>query len=463
LIGSAPNPAKQPDAINLLLQQAVQLHQDGDRAKAEILYRQCLQAAPHLAIVWSNYGALLREDKKFKASVANLRRALELDPTQNSIRSNLANALYSLGEFHEAIELREQLVTESPDNVEHIRMLAAALRGAWLNQEAIELVDDAEARLGPSSDFILQRGLAHLMLGHYRRGFKDFETRFDGPEISLPEDVLWPRWNGEPLEGKKIVVFPEQGFGDFILASRFLPALKAMGPQICLLVKKPLLRLVGKVQGVDELRDTIVKSEQFDYYTPALSLPYFTGLTHDNIPPPPQLTIPDDCRAKACRTVAPYKNRFRIGVVWTGSQTYLTNHRRSTKPESFLGLARIPGVQLFSLYKGEAHADYLNSGVASLIADACGDDRDFADTAAIIDEMDLMITTDTAVVHIAASLGKPVWNLLSYEGFWLYGAEDTTPWYPSMRLFRQTSVGGWDELFERVETELRRYLDERRP
>ena len=307
-----PNPAKKPDSVELLFQQAVQLHKDGKRKEAANLYRQCLGAAPDQTTVWSNYGALLREEKKFAASVANLRRALELDPAQTSIRSNLANALYGLGEFHEAMELREQLVTEAPDDVEQIRMLAAAMRGCWLNQEAIDLIDDAEARLGPSDNIILQRGLAHLMLGNYRRGFKDFETRFGGSEISLPKDAPWPRWNGEPLDGKTIVVLPEQGFGDFILTSRFLPALKAMGPQVCLLVKKPLLRLSGKVQGVDELRDTIIKSEHFDYYTPAMSLPYFTGLTGDNIPPPPRLTIPEDCRAKARRIVAPFKNRFRI-------------------------------------------------------------------------------------------------------------------------------------------------------
>jgi hypothetical protein len=112
-------------------------------------------------------------------------------------------------------------------------------------------------------------------------------------------------------------------------------------------------------------------------------------------------------------------------------------------------------VQLFSLYKGDAHDAFLDSGMAGLVVDACGADRDFADSAAVIAEMDLMITTDSAVVHVAASLGKPVWNLLAWEGYWLYGEAETTPWYPSMRLFRQPRPGDWEALFARVETALR--------
>jgi hypothetical protein len=193
-----------------------------------------------------------------------------------------------------------------------------------------------------------------------------------------------------------------------------------------------------------------------------MSLPHLVGTPKDGSPPPaPRLTIPGDSRERARQIVAAFRERFRIGVVWTGSLTYKSNNRRSVSPESFLGLARIPGVQLFSLYKGDAHGDFLASGMNGLIVDACGKDRDFADSAAIIDEMDLMITTDTAVVHIAASLGKPVWNLLSHESFWLYGLGETTPWYPSMRLFRQDRQGDWEELFARVEEELRSHLVER--
>ena len=244
--------------------------------------------------------------------------------------------------------------------------------------------------------------------------------------------------------------------------SRFLPLLKAMEPaEVAMVVKPPLQRLFARLDGVDRLISGARRSDVFDYYTPNMSLPHFVGMPEDGPPPLPRLNIPADSQARAKAMVAPFRNRFKIGVVWTGSLTYRANHRRATGPDSFLGLAQMPGVQLFSLYKGDAHKDFVESGMAGLIVDACGADRDFADGAALIDEMDLMITTDTAVVHVAASLGKPVWNLLMWEGFWLYGSGETTPWYPSMRLFRQTSNGDWAELFARVETELRAHLEAR--
>jgi len=297
------------------------------------------------------------------------------------------------------------------------------------------------------------------MLGNYGQGFRDFEARYSGDEVSLPEDAPWPRWQGEPLEGKTIAILPEQGFGDAIVMSRFLPRLKALGARVSMVVKPPLRRLLARVEGMDEMLTGASRAAHFDYYCPNMSLPHFVGLPEDGPPPLPRLTIPDDSRARAARIAAAFKGRFKIGVVWTGSLNYRANHRRATGPESFLGLAAVPGVQLFSLYKGGARGDFLESGAAATIVDACGGDRDFADTAAMIDEMDLMITTDTAVVHIAGSLGKPVWNLLSWEGFWLYGEGETTPWYPSMRLCRQRVNGEWAELFDRVEVELRAHLE----
>jgi hypothetical protein len=226
-------------------------------------------------------------------------------------------------------------------------------------------------------------------------------------------------------------------------------------------VKPPLRRLLAEAVGIDHMLEVARKSGAFDYYTPNMSLPRFVGVPGDVPPPAPRLAIPEDSRLRARAICGPFARHFRIGVVWTGSVTYRANNRRSTGPESLLGLATVPGVQLFSLYKGEMHDAFRKSGMAGLIVDACVADRDFADTAAIIEAMDLMITTDTAVVHIAGSLGKPVWNLLSREGYWLYGLGETTSWYPSMRLFRQDAQGNWPALFARVEAELRAYLEAR--
>ena len=454
--------ADAPKTVKEAFTRAVEKHKAGEVEEAGKLYRLCLANNPNGATVWTNYGSLLRRQKLYAPAVACHRRALEISPDHVSARSNLANALCDLGEAEEAVEIRTRLLEESPDDWARIRDLAIAYRGCWRNQEAVDLVDAAEARLGPSEMGELQRSLAHLMLGNWAEGFRDFESRYSGDEVSLPKDAPWPRWQGEPLDGKKIVILPEQGFGDAILMARFLPRLKEMGAEVHMVVKKPLLRLFQNLEGLDQMLSGAQRSAKYDYYTPNMSLPHFVGMPEDgNYPPLPRLTIPEDSVKRAKQIVAPHGNRFKIGIVWTGSLSYRANHRRSTGPESFLGLAHMPGVQLFSLYKGDGHKAFVDSGMAGLISDACSSDRDFADTAAVINEMDLMITTDTAVVHVAASMGKPIWNLLTWEGFWLYGDKETTPWYPSMRLFRQSRSGNWTDLFASVEDALGKLLKER--
>lgn len=438
-----------------LFREAYTKQRAGDLDAAEPLYRRFLARRPDYAPAWTNLGALLRKTGRLGPAIAAHRRAVELDPTSVHARSNLAGALRANGDADAAVALRFALLAEAPDDWRRISDLAVALRSARRYDEAIRLVDAAEARLGPDGNGRLQRGLARLTLGQYENGFADFEARYATDEVSLPRGVPWPRWTGQPIAGKSLLVLPEQGFGDAIVMARFLPCVAAMGAEVTMVVKQPLRRLFAELDGVARLVPHAARGEAFDFHTPNTSLPHLVGMPDGGPPPPPRLTVPPDSRARARHLVAPFRDRFRIGVVWTGSLTYRNNHRRATAPESFQGLAAIPGVQLFSLYKGPAHKDFVDSGMAGLIVDACGDDRDFADTAAIIDEMDLMITTDTAVVHIAASLGKPVWNLLQWEPFWLYGLGETTPWYPTMRLFRQKRPGDWAELFDRVEAALR--------
>ncbi|MEM9232331.1 MAG: tetratricopeptide repeat-containing glycosyltransferase family protein [Pseudomonadota bacterium] len=450
-----------PKTVQEAFQSAIEAHKNDDLDRAAQLYRLCLMNRPNMSVVWTNYGSLLRKKQRYREAIACHRKALQLDSASVNARSNLANALADFGIAAEAVEIREKLVEEFPDDWSRIRDLAIAYRGSRRNQEAVDLIDDAEARLGHSESAQLQRALAHLMLGNYAEGFADFEARYSGDEVSLPKDAPWPRWMGEPVEGKRVLVLPEQGFGDAILMARFLPQLKAMGAEVSMVVKPPLMRLFAEIEGVDHILKGASKSEHYDYYTPNMSLPHLVGLKNNRPPPLPRLTIPDDSRKRAKGITAAHRDSFKIGIVWTGSLTYRANHRRSTGPDSFLGLAMVPGVQLFSLYKGDAHRDFVDSGMSGLVLDACGKDRDFADTAALIEEMDLLITTDTAVVHVGASLGKPVWNLLTWEGFWLYGSEDTTLWYPSMRLFRQQRTGDWESLFTRVEEELRLHLDAR--
>ena len=298
----------------------------------------------------------------------------------------------------------------------------------------------------------LQRGFAHLTLGAYGPGFADLEARYFGSEVARPDPPPAPLWRGEPVAGKRVLVLPEQGHGDAILMARFLPRLKAMGAHVWLAVKSPLRRLFAGLEGVDRLLTAVPRDA--DVYIANTALPHLVGMPEDGPPPPPRLSVPEEARARARARLAPFDGLFKVGIVWTGALDYKANHRRSVAPGRFAALAEIPGVQLVSLYKGPAHERLGSSGMAGLVFDACGDDRDFADTAAVVSELDLMITTDTGVVHVAASLGRPVWNLLAADGYWLYGTGSETPWYPTMRLWRQARPGDWDGVFAAVSAAL---------
>lgn len=458
-IGTARETAQEPQKLTLgeLIEKAQAFHNAEDFLRAEIAYRELLLHMPNSWKVWSNLGLVLRGRKHYRQAVAALRRALELKPRDPDILVNLGNAMIDAGLFGEALAIREKRLAEQPDDLNAIRSTAIALRLLRRHEEVVALIDAAEERLGTEAiaPIALQRAFSHLTLGNWAAGFRDWETRFLSKDIGLPEDSPWPRWQGEPLEGKRIAVLYEQGLGDSIVFARFLPRLKALGAHVTFAIKPPLERLLGRVEGVDRLTRGVARSETHDFYTPVASLPHFCGMPEGKPPPAPRLTIPEDSRARARRLVAPFEGRFKIGVTWMGATGYRTNHRRSGRPEMFLPLTEIPGVQLFSLYKGEMHQAFLDSGMAGLIVDASRKDRDLADAAALIEEMDLLVMTDTSVVHVAGSLGKPVWLLSQVDGYWLYGLGERNDWYPTMRVFRQRGPDDFPWVIERVVEALR--------
>ncbi|MEE9162270.1 MAG: hypothetical protein V3U35_04790, partial [Candidatus Neomarinimicrobiota bacterium] len=191
--------------------------------------------------------------------------------------------------------------------------------------------------------------------------------------------------------------------------------------------------------------------EGFDLHCPQLSVLGLLGIRDDNLPPPPRLHIPAESRRRFHPVFRRAGNRFKVGIIWSGSLTFKGSRLRSTTIEQFLKLSEVPGVQIYSLQKGPLEQELETSGAFPVVVELGSHLRDFADTAAVVDELDLVIMTDTAVSHLAGSLGKPVWNLLNFVPYWLYRMSGgTTPWYPSMRLYRQPRPGDWDTVFQQV-------------
>lgn len=443
-----------PLTLAELREQAIRHHHAGELDQAKQKYRLLLSRAPQDAAIWTNLGALHRKQGDYAAAVACQRKAVELAPGRTDFRNNLANALYDNGDLEESLALRRRIAEEAPGEAGPLQYVATSLRALNRFEEAIAVCEQGLAIDPTHNELRLQKSMAELALADYPNGFANFEARWQGDEISKPQ-MREPEWDGADPAGRSILVMPEQGFGDTVLMARFLPALAARGARVLLAVKPPLLRLFAGLPGVGSLHEIGGIKPPIDLWVSMMSLPRHLGLTRETIPPPARLTIPADSEVRARAILDPFRNRLKVGVLWSGSVTYRANHKRSFPQERFLGLAALPGVQLFSLYKGPLLEAFRASGLASVVVDAAGSERDFADTAALMKGLDLVVSMDSAVVHIAGSLGVPVWNLLHFSAYWLYGREGgETPWYPSMRLIRQPRLDDWDSVFAVVERDV---------
>lgn len=443
-------------------QAAIKHHQDGHLADARELYRRYLGLNPKDGTMWSNLGALFRSQKNYPMAAACQRRALQVEPDGSAVLNNAANALYDAGDAQDALDLRRRAIAKEPGKAEHYASLAKCLRALGRHEEARTELEKAIRAHPDDVELHIQLSFALLSLGDYARGFEEFEWRWKGDEISPPE-FDFPQWQGEDLKGKTIVVTPEQGFGDTVLMGRFLPQLAALGCKVKLVCKQPLRRVFADISGVDGFVDTKDQLAGCDVWAPMMDLPRYLGVTLETVPPPLALAVPQDAIARAEAILKPFDNMLKIGVLWSGSVTYRANHKRSFSHQQFLRLANIAGVQLFSLYKGTLTDAFHEDGTSCVIVDAAGHDRDFADSAALIQKLDLVITMDSAIAHVSGSLGAEVWNLLHSEAYWLYEPfADHTPWYPSMRLIRQPGSGDWDGVFDQLEAEITHRAQEAR-
>lgn len=433
---------------------ARQAHVKGELAQAKRLYNRHLLDHPDDPQVWTNLGVLYRSEHRHDRALAAQRLAYRINPTSRVVRNNYANILDDVGEHGEAIGLRRELVAENPTDPEQSALLVRSHRAAGDLAQAERVAREALDRLSGHPKLRFQLGLTQLTAGDHRDGFANYLARWDDGSLTLPEAPA-PRWQGEQLDGRSILVLPEQGFGDTLNFARFLPFLKAQGAVVHCQVRPPLRRLFAPGDAVDVVHDQVSRKDRFDCWVSIMDIPAFYFRDHQSVPGPLRVVLPADSAERAARIVAAYRDHFKVGVAWTGSPGYDRNTMRSLDHGMLLDLVDIPGVQLFSLYKGKALDAYVDDGTASFILDAAGSDRDLADCAALIAELDLVITIDTVTAHVAGAVGTEVWNLLHWEPFWLYGVTgEKTEWYPTMRLLRQASPRDWASVLDRVKNDL---------
>ena len=430
---------------------AVRAQLRGDLARAGELYRRALEVHPQRADIWANFALLVAQSGELDDAFEAIQRARSLAPDDAGVRERFAAVLSRAGRCAEAVEVWRALLAEDPRNTRTLCALCGDLSAIGLHGDVIELIDDAQAGGIADARCKLQRAFAYLMTGDYAKGFADFEFRLEAGHGALPKAMPVQRWAGEPLAGKRLLIYPDQGLGDDLSMARFLPELIRADASVTLLARPPLRRLFGSFDPRLAVAASVEDARCFDFTVAAGSLPHCLGVAETGPPPPAKLNVPAEARP-AFETVAMrYSKKLRIGFCWTGNLTWPANYRRSVSPDMFRPLSAFDGVQLFSLYKGDDQKALARTGMLEHVVDLGSQFDDLADTAAAIEVMDLVITTDTVIPHLAATLDTPVWLLLSYESFWMYGQfSERAPWYPSLTLFRQHSSGDWQGVMQRV-------------
>jgi hypothetical protein len=415
-----------------------------------------LAANPRDSGAWSTLGVLLRRAGQPDSAIACHRRGLELASDNSAIWTNLGNALIESGRFEEALAAHDTALRLAPDNPTYLFNSVVALRKAGRFKEMLATIDRAAAGGALSPELRWERALGRLQIGDYVHGLKDYEARRQLPSYH-GRPLSARSWDGAPLNGSTLFLSAEQGFGDALLVARYVPLVKARGGRV-LLECHPELRRVFSGLEVEDLLAPGAPPPPFDLEASQMSLPGLFGTTPAFIPPPVRLAIPRESREKAARRLgAAEPGCLRVGIVWSGRTTFADNGRRATSLTRFLRLAEVAGVRLYSLQKGPPEAELAALGVAGHLVTRLGPDLDdFADTAAMLELLDLVIMTDSSVAHLAGTLGKPVWNLVQYVPYWIYGfSGEHTPWYPSLRLFRQGPDQDWEPVFAKAAEALR--------
>jgi hypothetical protein len=303
-----------------------------------------------------------------------------------------------------------------------------------------------------------------LRAGEYEEGWREYEWRLRQPKWSkfFPSIKHQPLWQGEDFQGKSLLVHCEQGFGDSIQFVRYLPMVKKRGGEVILEAPGPLMSLFRTLPGVDRIRRLEPGSPtgaDFDLYAPLLSLPGIFQTRPASIPGQVPYLFADPVKASRWQDQNAV-GKFRVGVVWAGSKVHVNDGRRSCPLEHFKVLAAIPHLQLYSLQAEASVVEIGSCGFPDAVIHRGDQLEDFSDTAAAISNLDLLITVDTAAAHLAGAMGHRVWLLLPYVSDWRWFTDRSdSPWYPSMRLFRQRAPGDWPSVFEQISEALHQILD----
>jgi tetratricopeptide (TPR) repeat protein len=386
---------------------------------------------------------------RFEEAAACCRREAEIAPENADAPYNLGLTLQNLDRLGEAAVAYQRALELRPGYIDALINLGSVKRQLGQVAGALPCFETA-VRLQPeNAEAHWEQCVTLLALGEFERGWQEFEWRWRQPDfaVSLP-GILSPRWGGEELNGRRILLHAEQGYGDAIQFVRYAPLVAARGGRVIIGCSAPLRMLFETVAGVEAVITQFAKLPPCDWQAPLMSLPAIFKTTLASVPGHvPYFSVPAEPVALAPGP----EGRRRIGLVWAGRPTHRNDRRRSIPFEAISPLLADGDSAWFSLQVGRTEPELGRLIQEGKITDWGGRLGDFMDTARAIARLDLVIAVDTAVAHLAGALGKPVWLLLPFEAEWRWLVERTdSPWYPTMRLFRQNQAGNWPEVIARL-------------
>jgi len=435
---------------------AAAYQKSGRPQQAVDIFRRAIQAGGESPQLLSNLALALKDAGQVVESLAVFERALALQPNYATAHFNRANLLLDEGRLDEAIVGYRRAIDLDQRDAGALCKLGVAHFDRAEMEIAIEYFDRALAVQPNYPEARRNRGIAWLAVGDFGRGWVEWEHRLvcDG---FVPRVTAGPRWQGELLAGRTLLVHAEQGLGDTLQFVRYVPLLERFGGRVLLEVQPALVPLLRQ-SGFDRWLVAGDARPPYDVQCPLLSLPRFVPDESGKPYWPGEYLAADPQRANKWRERLKHIEGFRVGIAWAGSAEHPHNRFRSLTLEQLSPLAAVPGIRLVSLQKGpsaEESRELLARLNVAVIDEPWDVDGAFLDTAAIMQSLDLVITVDTSIAHLAGALGRPTWVLLQYSPDWRWQLSgDSTAWYPTLRLFRQSSLGAWTPVVQCASSEL---------
>jgi FkbM family methyltransferase len=427
------------------------LKSQGNVEEARACYEQAIALDPNYANAYDNLGTICQEQKDLDTAISHYRKAIALHPGHANAYCNLGTALKEKGDYEAALACYQEAIRLEPNHPDAYNNCGGTLYELGRYEEAIAYQEQALRYKPDHADAHLNLGIMLLLLGNFQRGFVEYHWRWQTrqcPNLRYPEAL----WDGSGLTGKILLLTAEQGFGDTIQFARYAPLVKQQyGGEVVLACQKPLLPILSTLQGIDRCVDRDRVDVETNLHAPLLELPRILGTTLETIP----ATIPYLTANPSLLPLPDHQpSAFNVGIVWSANPNNSTTPKRSCGLDFFLPLLSIPNLVVYSLQKDPSEAEQAQLAQHG-IHDLNPFLANFACTAAAIAQLDLVISVDTAVAHLAGALGQPVWTLLPSVADWRWLRDRTdTLWYPTMRLFRQPQARDWAAVSEQIQLAL---------